>query len=203
MFTSTTLHYIFVLCVQNCLLHLKLLSYNRHVGCVTKFLLERIVGLWMSPGCLFSSSPHPCESCVQCFSRLGLHHPPISTSCQNPSCGTCDGGMSNVCCGMAKAERPKGCSSPGSWQRPPCCPFWGWTWKNLPSCCCLCHCLVCHPGLWQPSWRQTRGTPFCGCAAPKKRRMPVSGIVHIHSLHCSAQLLCGSSRRGHSPPPPT
>ena len=29
--------------------------------------------------------------------------------------------------------------------------------------------------------------------------MPVSGTAHIHSLHCSARLLCGSSKRGHSP----
>ena len=31
--------------------------------------------------------------------------------------------------------------------------------------------------------------------------MPVSGIIHICSLCCSAQLLCGSTKRGHSPPP--
>ena len=40
-FTGTTLHYIVVPCVQSCLLCLKLLSYNRHMSCVTKLLLKR------------------------------------------------------------------------------------------------------------------------------------------------------------------
>ena len=121
--TGVTLYYMFVLCIQNHLLHLRLLSYNRHMSCVTKFLLKRSIGLETSVGCLFSGSPCPCAPCVQHFSRPGLHRSPFFTSCPSPSCGTCDGGRSPIHCSMVKAERPKGCSSPGSWQRPPCHPF--------------------------------------------------------------------------------
>ena len=79
----------------------------------------------MSPGCLFSSGPHPCEPCVWHFSGLGSHHLPFAASRQNPSCGTCGGGMSPVCCGVVKAEMPKGHLSPGSWQWLPDRPFGG------------------------------------------------------------------------------
>ena len=97
----------------------------------------------MSPGCLFSSSPCPCEPCVWCLSGLGSCHPPFSASHWYPSCGTCGGGMSPIHCGMVKAEMLKGHSSPGSWWQPPCHPFWGLPWKNPCGCCHLCHCLVC------------------------------------------------------------
>ena len=140
----------------------------------------------MSAGCLFSGNPHPCEPCAWHFSGPGSCHLPFSASHRSPSCGTCGGGRSPICCSVVKAERLKEHLSPRSWQQPPCHPFWGWPWKNSHSCCHLPHCLVCHPGLWRPSWRRTQGTPFCGCAVPKKRRMPVSGIIHICSSHCSA-----------------
>ena len=123
----------------------------------------------MLVGCLLSSNLHPCKPCAQCFSRPGLRHPPFSAFCWHPSCGTCGGERSPVCCGMVKAERLRGRSSPGSWQQLPCHPFWGWLWKNPHGCCHLRHCWVCRLELRQPSWRETRGTPFCGCAVPKKR----------------------------------
>ena len=93
----------------------------------------------MSVGCLLSGGPHPCEPCVRCLFGPGSHHPPFSASHWNPFCGTCGGGMSPIHCGMVKAERLKGHLSPGSWQWPPCCPFWGWPWKKPDSHCHLCH----------------------------------------------------------------
>ena len=39
--TGATLCYMFVLCVQNHLLHFRLLSYNRHMGCATKSFIEK------------------------------------------------------------------------------------------------------------------------------------------------------------------
>ena len=140
----------------------------------------------MSAGCLFSGSPHPCTPCVWCSSGSGSCLLPSFASHPSPSCGTCDGGKSPVHCSMVKAERLKGCSSPGSWWWPPCHPFWGWPWKKPCSRCCLRHCLACRPGLRWPSWRQAQGTPSCGCAGPRKRQRPASGTSHIRSWHCSA-----------------
>ena len=135
---------------------------------VTKFLLECTTGLWMLARCLLSSGPCPCKPCAQHSSGPGSCQLPFSAFPHHPS-WTCGGERSPVCCGVAKSERPRGHSSPGSWQWSPCHPSWGWLWKNPHGCCCLCHSWVCHLEPWWPSWRETRGTPFCGCAAPKKR----------------------------------
>ena len=153
----------------------------------------------MSAGCLLSGGPRPCEPCAWCSSGLGSCQLPFSAFPRHPS-WTCGGERSPLCCSMVKSERLRGCLSPGSWQWPPCHPSWGWLWKNPHGCCCLHHSWVCCPEPQWPSWRETQGTPFCGCAVPKKRQMPVLGIVHSRSSHCNVQLLCDSSRRGHSPP---
>ena len=152
----------------------------------------------MLAGYLLSSSPYLCELCAQCSSGLGSHWLPFSAFPCHPS-WTCGGQRSPIHCSVVKSERPRGCSSPGSCQWLPCHPSWGWLWKNPCGCCCLCHSWVCHLEPQWPSWRETRGTPFCGCAVPKKRQMPVSGIVHIRSSCCNARLLCDSNRRGRSP----
>ena len=39
--TGATLRYMFVLCIQNHLLHLRLPSYNRHVSCAAKSFIEK------------------------------------------------------------------------------------------------------------------------------------------------------------------
>ena len=44
MITSTTIHFIFILCIQNCLLCFGLPSYNRHMSCVTESFIEKYVG---------------------------------------------------------------------------------------------------------------------------------------------------------------
>ena len=191
----------FVLCVKNRLLHLKLPSYNRHVSYVTKFLLKGIAGLWMSVGCLFSSSPRSCMPCVWHFAWPGSRPSPSSYCHLNPSYGTCDGARFPVHYGVVKAGRPRWHLSPGSWQLLLCCPFWGWPWKNPHGCCSLCHCLACLPGLQWPSWRRAQGTLFCGCAVPNRRRRFVSSIFRSHSWHCSTRLLCGSGMTSHPPPP--
>ena len=139
----------------------------------------------MLVGCLFSGGPHPCAPCVRCFSKQGSHCLPSFASHPSPSCGTCDGGRSPIHCSMVKAERLKGRLSPGSWQRPPCHPFWGWPWRNPHGRYRLCHCLACHLGLGRPSQRRTRGTPFCGCAGLRKRQRPASGTSHICSWRCN------------------
>ena len=153
---------------------------------VTKFLLESTTGLWMSAGCLFSGSSHPCEPCALHSFGWGLHWLPFSSFPHHPS-WTCGGEKSPVCCSMVKSERLREHLSPGSWQWPPCHPSWGWPGKNPCGHCCLHHSWVCHPEPRRPSWRETQGTPFCGCAVPKKRRMPVSGIIHIHTSHCNVR----------------
>ena len=79
----------------------------------------------MLEGCLFSGGPHPCVPCVRHFSGLGSCLLPSFASCPSPSYGTSGGGRSPICCGMVRAERQKGCSSPGNWWWQPCCPFWG------------------------------------------------------------------------------
>ena len=84
---------------------------------------------------------------------LGLHLSSSFSFCLSPSCGTCVGGRSPVCCGKVMAGRQEGHSSPGNWWQQPCCPFWGWPWKSLHDCYCLYHCWACHPRLWQTSGR--------------------------------------------------
>ena len=153
----------------------------------------------MSAGCLLSGNPHPCKPCARCSSRPGSHCPPFYAFHWRPSCGTCGGEKSPVCCGMVKAGMLGRCLSPGSWQWPLCHSFWGWPWKNPHSRCRLRHCLACCLGLRWPSWWQAQGTPFCGCAAPKRRRRLVSSIFHSCSWHCSVRLLHGSGMTSHSP----
>ena len=152
----------------------------------------------MLAGCLLSGGLCPCEPCALCSFRQGLHQLPSSIFPHHPS-WTCGGEKPPIRSGVVKSERLRGHSSPGSWQQFPCHPSWGWLWKKPHGRCCLRHSWVCHPEPRRPSWRETRGTPFCGCAVPKKRRTHVSGIVHSHNLHCNARLLCDSSRRGHFP----
>ena len=131
----------------------RLPSYNRHMSCATKFLLKRSTGLEMSVGCLVSGSHCPCALGVWCFSGPGSCHSPSSSSRLSPSCGTCGSGKSLIHCGVVKAERQKGHSSPGNWWWQPCCPFWGWPWRNPHGCYRLHHCWACHPGLQWPFWR--------------------------------------------------
>ena len=88
-------------------------------------LLKRSVGLETSVGCWASGSPCPCMPGVWHFSRPGLHHSPSFSSWLSPSYGTCGGGRSLICCGMVKAERWKGHSSPGNWWQQPCHLFGG------------------------------------------------------------------------------
>ena len=57
----------------------------------------------MSAGCLLSGDPRPCEPCAWCSSVPGSHHPPFYAFCQCPSCGTCGGEKSPICCDMVKA----------------------------------------------------------------------------------------------------
>ena len=98
----------FVLCIQNHLLHLRLPSYNRHVSRATRLLLKRSMGLETSVKCLVSGGHCPCMPGVQHFSGPGLHHSPSSSSRLSPSCGTCGSGKSLIHCSMVKAERQKG-----------------------------------------------------------------------------------------------
>ena len=144
------------------------MNYNRHASSVSKFLLESTTGLWTSTGCLLSDGPHPCEPCALHSFGRGSRQLPSPVFPHHPS-WTCGGEKSPVCCGMVKSERLRGCLSPGSWWRSPCHPSWGWLWKKPRGCCCLRHSWVCRLELQGPSWRATRGTPFCGCAVPKKR----------------------------------
>ena len=150
----------------------------------------------MSVGCLLSGGPCPCEPCDLRSFRWGSHQLPSFVFPCHPS-WTCGGEKSPIRCGVVKSEKLRGHSSPGSWQQSPCHPSWGWLWKKPHGCCCLHHSWVCHVEPWRPSWRETQGTPFCGCAVLKKRRTHVSGIAHSRNLHCNARLLC---RRGHFPP---
>ena len=142
--TGATLRYMLLLCIQSRLLHLGLPSYNRHMSCTTKFLLKRSTGLETSVGCLVSSSHRPCAPGVWHFSRPGSRRSPSFSSQPSPSCGTCGSGKSPIHCGMVKAERQKGCLSPGNWQQQPCHPFWGWPWKNSHGLYHLHHCWACH-----------------------------------------------------------
>ena len=137
----STLYFCF--CIQNCLLHLKLLSYNRHASCVTKFLLEIVTGLYTVVGCMFNGGPHPCMPCVWCFFGPGLRCAPFSTSHPNP-CVTCDGERSPIHCSTVKAERPRGHLSPGNWWWRPCRLSMGWPWRNPCGHYHLHHCLARH-----------------------------------------------------------
>ena len=154
--TGATLHYMFVLCIQNCLLCLRLPSYNRHVSCATKSFIEKSAGLEMSVGCLASASHFPCMPCVQCFSGLGSHLSPSFSSRLSPFCGICGGGRSPVCCSAVMAERQKGHSSPGNWWWQPCHPFWGWPWRSPCSHYHPHHCWACCLRLRGASWRQAQ-----------------------------------------------
>ena len=138
-----------------------MLEVNRHASSVTKFLLESTTGLWMWWGaCLVAT---PILASLVPGTLPGQAH----VGCL-PS-WTCFGERSPVHCGVVKSERPRGHSSPGNWQQPPCHPSSGWLWKNPHGRCCLHHSWVCRLESQWPSWRETPGTPFCGCAAPKKR----------------------------------
>ena len=116
-------------------------------------LLKRSMGLETLVWCLASGGHHPCMPCVWHFSRLGSCHLPSFSSWPSPSCGTCGGGRSPAHCSVVMAERQKGHLSPGIWWWQPCCPFWGWPWRNPHSCYCLCHCWACHLRLRRTSWR--------------------------------------------------
>ena len=84
----------------------------------------------MSAGCLLSGSPRPCEPCAQCSSGPGSCRLPFSAFPRHPS-WTCGGERSPICCGVVKSERPRGHSSPGSWQWPPGHPSWGGFGRTL------------------------------------------------------------------------
>ena len=100
------------------------MNYNRHVGSVSKFLLESTTGLWTLVGCLLSSKPRPCESCALCSFGRGLHRLLSSIFPHHPS-WACGGEKPPVHCGVVKSERLRGCLSPGSWwQSLPCRPSW-------------------------------------------------------------------------------
>ena len=152
--TGATLHYIFIICIQNHLLCFRLLSYNKHMAVQPSFLLKRSMDLKTSVGCPASGSHCPCTPCVQHFSGPGSHRLSSFSSRPKPSCGTCCCGRSPICCGMVMAERQKGHLSPGNWWQQPCCPFWGWPWRSPHSHYCLCHCWACHLRLQWTSWRQ-------------------------------------------------
>ena len=83
----------------------------------------------MLVGRLLSSGPHPCEPCALHSFRWGLHWLPFFVFPHHPS-WTCGGEKSPVHCGVVKSERLRGHSSPGNWWWFPCCPSWGWLWKN-------------------------------------------------------------------------
>ena len=166
--TGATLHYMFVLYVQNRLLRFRLPVITDTWAVQQSLLLKRSMGLETSAGCLASGGHHPCVPCVRRFSRPGSHHSPSFSSRPSPSCGTCGSGRSPARCGMARAERQKGHSSPGNWWQHPCHPFLGWPWRNPRSRCRLCHCWACRLGPQQTSWRRAGGTPSCGCAGPRK-----------------------------------
>ena len=151
---------------------------------VIKFLLDSTMVLGMLVGCPLSGNPHSCEPCALPSSWPGLCWLPSSTFPCHPS-WTCGGERSPVCCSVVKSERLKGRLNPGSWWWLPCHPSWGWLWKKPHGHCGHLHSWICQKEPLWPFWRETPCTPFCGCAAPKKRRMPVSGITHICSSHCS------------------
>ena len=144
------------------------MNYNRDMSSVSKFLLESTTGLWTWVGFLLSGGPCPCKPWALRSFGQGSHRLPSSIFPHHLS-WTCGGEKSPIRCGMVKPERLRGCSSPGSWWQSPCHLSWGWLWKKPHGCCCLRHSWVCHLELQRPSWRETRGTPFCGCAVPKKR----------------------------------
>ena len=117
--TGATLRCIFILCIQNHLLCFGLPSYNRHMSCVTKFLLKRC---WVetSVWCLASGAP-----CGWSSSQPGSHLLSSFPSHPSPSCGTCGGRRSPVHCAVVMVGKQEGCLSPGNQWQEPCCPFWG------------------------------------------------------------------------------
>ena len=145
--TGTTLCCIFILCIQNRLLHFGLPSDHRHTSCVTKSFIEKMRCLKTSAGCLASGTPCGWSSSWpgSCLSS--------SFSSRLSPCGTCGGGRSPVCCGVVIVGKQEGHSSPGNQWQQPCHPFWGWPWKSLRSCYCLHHCWACHLRLQQTSGR--------------------------------------------------
>ena len=88
-------------------------------------LLKKSVGLEMLVGCLASGGHHPCALGVRHFSGPGSHQLPSFCSQLSPSCGTCCGGRSPICCCVVMAERQRGHSSPGNWWQQPCHLFGG------------------------------------------------------------------------------
>ena len=146
MITGATLCWIFILCIQNHLLHFGLPSHNRHTSCATKSFIEKMQGLETSAGCLASGVP-----CGWSSSQPGSHLSSSFSSHLSPSCGTCGGGISPVCCGVVMVGKQEGCLNPGNQQEEPCHPFWGWPWKSLCSCYHLCHCWACCLRLWRTS----------------------------------------------------
>ena len=146
--TGTTLCCIFVLCIQNRLLRFGLPSYNRHMSCATKSFIENMWGLATLAGCLASSAPCGWSS-SQPSSRLLSSF----SSRPSPSCGTCGSRTSPVCCSVVMVGKQEECSSPGNQRWEPCHPLWGWPWKSLRGCYCLCHCWACRPRLRRTSGR--------------------------------------------------
>ena len=116
--TGATLCCIFILCIQNHLLHFGLPSHNRHTSCVTKSFIEKMWALNTLAGCLASGMP-----CGWSSSWLGSHLSSSFSSHPSPSCGTCGGGRSPVCCSRVMVEKQEGCLSPGNQQQEPCHPF--------------------------------------------------------------------------------
>ena len=101
--TSTTLHCIFILCIQNRLLRFGLPSHNRHMSCATKSFVEKMLGLKTSAGCLASGVP-----CGWSSSWLGLHLSSSFSSRPSHSCGTCGGRTYPVHCGMVMIGKQEG-----------------------------------------------------------------------------------------------
>ena len=144
-------------------------------------LLLKRCGVETLAWCLASGAP-----CGWSSSWLSSHLLPSFSSCPSPSCGTCGGGMSPICCSMVMVGKQEGRSSPGNQWWEPCHPLWGWPQKNLCGCYHLCHHWACHPRLRWTSGRQAEGTLSCGCAKPRKIQRPASDTSHIHSWHCNA-----------------
>ena len=106
--TGATLHCIFILSIQNHLLHFGLPSHNRHMSCVTKSFIEKMQGLKTSAGCLASGAP-----CGWSSFWPGSHL--LSSFSSHPSpCGACGSRRSPICCGVVKVGKQEGCSSPGN-----------------------------------------------------------------------------------------
>ena len=110
------LHYIVCFCIQNQLLCLVLLSYNRCLSCVTKTFIDKMWGLGEN-GCRISGGHRPCTPCGWSSSQLGLRPSFSSSSHLSPSrsCGTCGGGRPLIHYSVVIGNQ---------WQEP-CHPFFG------------------------------------------------------------------------------